>query len=272
MTQVLRPLTLGELLDRTFSLYRQHVLVFIGIVALPNLVLLAFQILNATLTSGGARDPARVLLAVFALIPLALVSMVTMSVSQAATTIAVSGLHLERPVSIRDAFGSIRGRVFSLCLITLAVGLLIVFGFLLLIVPGIFFALRWSLVIPSAVIERMGLRAAMARSAALVEGLYGRVFMIYFLYFLLVMVFTSVFEVPIFIATALRGVSPEGLPLWTQILTQVGAFITQCLVGPLQTIALALVYYDARVRKEAFDLEHMLSQLGPADARPALTT
>ena len=59
------------------------------------------------------------------------------------------------------------------------------FGFLLLILPGIFFALRWSLVIPAAVLERIGLRAAMGRSAALVEGHYGRVFMIFFLYFLI---------------------------------------------------------------------------------------
>ena len=36
----LRPLSLGELLDRTFFLYRRHFLLFIGIAAVPYLVIL----------------------------------------------------------------------------------------------------------------------------------------------------------------------------------------------------------------------------------------
>jgi len=31
----LRPLSLGELLDRTFFLYRRHFLLFVGIAAIP---------------------------------------------------------------------------------------------------------------------------------------------------------------------------------------------------------------------------------------------
>jgi hypothetical protein len=271
VTQVLRPLTLGELLDRTFSLYRQHLLVFVGIVALPHLALLAVQILNTTLAASASSNLARMMTTFATLIPLLLVSMVTMAVSQAATTVAVSQLHLDRPVSIRDAFAALRGRVVHICAITFVISVLIGFGFLLLILPGIFFYLRWSLVIPAVVIERLGLRDAMARSAALVEGLYGRVFVVFLLYFLLIMVFESVWEIPLVITTILHGASPAGPPLWTQIVLQVGTFVTQCLVGPLQTIALALVYYDARVRKEAFDLEHMLEQLGPAAVEPTVT-
>ncbi|MGH9811917.1 MAG: hypothetical protein ACRD4T_02160, partial [Candidatus Acidiferrales bacterium] len=36
----LRPLSLGELLDRTFSLYRNHFWLFVGITAIPYLLLL----------------------------------------------------------------------------------------------------------------------------------------------------------------------------------------------------------------------------------------
>ena len=38
-------------------------------------------------------------------------------------------------------------------------------------------------------------------------------------------------------------------------------FISQCLVGPLATIAFSLVYYDERVRKEAFDLQLMMTTI-----------
>jgi hypothetical protein len=46
-----------------------------------------------------------------------------------------------------------------------------------------------------------------------------------------------------------------------QVASLVATFLEQCLVGPLATIAFALVYYDERVRKEAFDLQLMMSTI-----------
>lgn len=46
----------------------------------------------------------------------------------------------------------------------------------------------------------------------------------------------------------------------------------QSLVGPLLTIALTLLYYDQRVRKEGFDLQLMMSNLeGAAPAAAAVS-
>src|ERR1700688_3922633 len=41
----LRPLSLGELLDRTFTLYRTHFALFLGITAIPQLLVLALRLL-----------------------------------------------------------------------------------------------------------------------------------------------------------------------------------------------------------------------------------
>src|SRR2546425_4825838 len=40
----LRPLSIGELLDRTFSLYRRNFLLFVGIAAIPHLLVLAVKL------------------------------------------------------------------------------------------------------------------------------------------------------------------------------------------------------------------------------------
>ncbi len=40
-------------------------------------------------------------------------------------------------------------------------------------------------------------------------------------------------------------------------------FIPGVLVGPIGTIAFSLMYYNLRVRKEAFDLQHLMVALGP---------
>lgn len=50
----------------------------------------------------------------------------------------------------------------------------------------------------------------------------------------------------------------------TQVAGAVAGFIAGVLTGPLATIAMSLVYYDERVRKEAFDLQLMMAALdGP---------
>jgi hypothetical protein len=264
MTVPLRPLTLGELLDRTFQLYRRHFVVFAGIMALPQLIVLGLQIAQ-TLMEPGRPDPFDALgrLLLFLLV-LMVVSLVVGTVAQAATVVAVSEFHLGRQVTIAQALGAIVGRIVGLCLITLAVGFLIGIGFVLCIVPGVLLGLRWALVVPAAVIERTTLSESMARSSQLTEGNRGRIFVIFLLYFVLSMVLSSLWQIPVFIAAVMAGRAggdPGTLPLWAQLAAPIGGYVTGCLVTPLLTISLALVYYDERVRKEAFDLDHMMAQL-----------
>jgi hypothetical protein len=54
------------------------------------------------------------------------------------------------------------------------------------------------------------------------------------------------------------------LPLWLRIGTSVAGAVASTLAGPLLMITLALIYYDVRIRKEAFDLEAMMAALGPS--------
>ena len=49
MLQVLRPLSIGELLDRTFLFYRRNFLVFVGIAALPGLLGFGYQLAGVSL-------------------------------------------------------------------------------------------------------------------------------------------------------------------------------------------------------------------------------
>ena len=45
-------------------------------------------------------------------------------------------------------------------------------------------------------------------------------------------------------------------------------FVGASLAGPIATIALVLVYYDQRVRKEAFDLQLMMEAVGQQSQPP----
>ena len=49
----LRPLSLGEILDRTFGLYRRYFLLFIGISAIPQVLVLAMSLASLWTKSQG---------------------------------------------------------------------------------------------------------------------------------------------------------------------------------------------------------------------------
>ena len=69
----LRPLTLPELLDRTFSTYRHHVGLFVGIMAVPAVLGLIYAVLLELFRfSAARRQPTRPEEVLWALIPIAL--------------------------------------------------------------------------------------------------------------------------------------------------------------------------------------------------------
>lgn len=265
MTTALRPLSLGELLDRTFTLYRRHFVVFIALVALPNLAGLTLQLVN--IATGG--DQASLGYQLLFMLVGMVVGLLTYAMSQAATIVAVSELHLGRLVTIAGAFRAIVDQIIGVCIASLVVGLLVMVGFLLLILPGIYLVLRFSLVVPTMVLERLDIRRSIERSGDLTRGDLGRIFVVYLLYFLLVMVFGSVVLIPAVALVLISGGDGTDPPVAFLVLTQVGGYLVSCLFGPLLTIALSLLYYDERVRKEAFDLEHLMTQADDAAGAPA---
>ena len=134
--------------------------------------------------------------------------------------------------------------------------------FLLLIVPGILLGLRYSLAVPVAVLEDTGVSDSLSRSAALTKGHRGRILLVYLLLFVLLVIGSILWPVlaTLFAAVVYSG-SPASQPVWLEVVLEFGNFVSQSLLSPIMTIALTLVYYDERVRKEAFDLEHMMQQL-----------
>lgn len=121
----LRPLSLGEVLDRTFALYRSRFWLFAGIsmiAASVNVVGQAISLANAQRLAAHAvfaptANPATALLnlravgaaqlpAYLVMIVLVLVSAVT----QAATALALTKVYLERPTSVQDVFRAVGPR------------------------------------------------------------------------------------------------------------------------------------------------------------------
>jgi hypothetical protein len=263
MVTVLRPLSTSELLDRTFHLYRNHFVVFVAILAIPQMAVLALQLVFAATILGS--DPRT--LGLLAL-PIGLVSFLCIEISHAATVFAVSNFHLDRPVRIGEAFGATKGMILRVAGIAFVISLIVGFGFVLLLAPGIYWALKYSLVTPVTVLEGTGLGPTMSRSSILTKGSRGRIFVVYLLLFILNLVVSTCIQVVFGLGIPFAGHQGVAFTATRYSLAAVSALVTSSLVGPLFTIALTLIYYDQRVRKEGFDLQLMMSALEGGGTNP----
>jgi hypothetical protein len=263
MITPLRPMSLSQLLDRSFFLYREHFGLFVGIAALPHLALLAFQLLEIFISPA----PRRILVTFEWLLPTLVVSFAVAAIAAGATVVAVSRVHLGQRTSILESFAPIQSRALSLVSIVIAMGLMVGTGFVFLIIPGVILGLMWSLTVPVAVLEGSGLVQSLSRSKELTKGSRGEIFLIYILILALTYAIYLLVQGPVFYAIRLSMLARHGtggLPVWTQVALPIGGFFARCLVGPLMTITFSLIYYDQRVKKEAFDLQHMMATLDSA--------
>jgi hypothetical protein len=133
---------------------------------------------------------------------------------------------------------------------------------------GIYAYCRYALAVPACTVEGLPAKYAIIRGRFLSQGSFWRIFAIFALMILLGIGLTSVFQMPAwFFANPFR-MQPGPVSIGYLFFAQLGEFLGRTFAGPIATIAIALVYYDERVRKEAFDLQLMMENLSSA-ATPA---
>lgn len=267
----LRPLSLGELLDRTFSLYRKHFVLFLGITAIPHLLPLALNFVQILFTGpmanlGRARSlqagsGEMIFLGFVTPLVGSIATVIAYLFSQGATVYAVSDLYLGRPTTIRESLRKMWGQLANLFGVTILNGFAILISALAFIIPGIYVACRLVTCIPAALLEDRGARSSLERSWALTKDNAGRSFLIYLLYVAMLYGIITLFAIPFTIMIAAAPKDPGVLRMSTMLL-QVGTFVAEVLVGPFFLIAISVFYYDLRVQKEAFDLQMMMNPSG----------
>lgn len=296
MTTLLRPMSTGQVLDRTFNLYRSNFVLFFGIALLPaGLVLLVRVAILMILHLGRIRSINPALLGFLLLSIIFAAWLVGYALAGAATVYAVSAVHMGRKTTIAESYKRVRGRygrmfnlVFSILIrvagfafltmfatimltsseaeITKALGtlgeiVLVIFSLAAIssaIIGTIYLFLRYAVAIPACVLEDIRARASLKRSVQLTKGDRGRIFVICFLVIVLNYAITIAL---VFLATTLAAYVSRGHAVFLQSVYALAFFLAGSLTGPIATIALSLVYYDERVRQEAFDLQLMMASI-----------
>lgn len=235
-TYQLREMSVGEILDATFGLYRNNfaVLVSIAVICVGAPTLMYIYVALA----GG---PGEYLTMWFAA---ALLQAIGGLVALGATVWAISEIYLGREPVIGDALSFALTKMGRVLIAGLVKYLLVAIGMVFLVIPGIVIACGYAVVVQTVVLEdlRSG-TDGLGRSWNLTRGYKGKAFVLGLTVFLLIYIPLGVAQT---IASIMTGFAP-----WVEAMGQVVWII----VYPLLPCALTLFYYDLRVRQEAFDLE-----------------
>lgn len=193
---------------------------------------------SATSRVHGARNSTVELAEVVALVAAVLWNFV----SQAAAARAVIGASVAAPADWRASLRLARSQWAAIAVAALCVSVGAGIGFLL-VIPGFVLWLTWYVTVPVIVVERIGTRAAMRRSASLVAGRRLTIFGA----FILVEFVVLACALP---ASAIVGVFLAHSAATQVVAEQVAAYVVEVLLTPLQVALVLVVYLDLRVRGE----------------------
>ncbi len=285
-----RPMPLPELLDELFRLYRRHFSLIVAVsllVALPGLVwtlvtgtyrLSSASYVNLFTTTGGAPPTfnSQQLSNLLGALALGFVGgFFLLPISLGAVFRAVTDVALGRPATIGSVLRETLGRYLPL-LGLVALGFLMfigwfiaeIIGFVLLILPGfavfcaaVYLAVRWSLVLAAMMAEDIGPIRGLGRSWNLVSGSWWRAFGILLIVGILQTIITYGLFILFGVIAALFSTGD-----FQAALVQVGGTLLSAVVSPIAYIAITLLYFDLRVRKEGLDLDQLAQQTSPGPA------
>lgn len=283
----LRPLGVGDIVDRVFALYRSRPLLYLAASAVPYLlfVLLIAGVTLALAGSfsglaefanaialGGTPDPAVFATAIgtfFVFILFVVVAAILiLSLQTTALVYAMSTRYLGRPVTLGETLrAGLRAspRVIATGLL-IFIGIVVVWTVLVILmvlyqqawfvalvalggVIATFFILASTLVAPVvATIESVGPVGAIRRAFSLAKGNRWRILGLQLLLLVINGVISAVVSA-IFVTTI---IGDAGLRAAAQ---QVVNAVTTIAWAPVEWGTFAILYYDLRVRREAFDLQ-----------------
>jgi hypothetical protein len=247
-------------------------------------VYVPFGLINAVLTTAapsmvsvgpGGQASMGVGAALFSVLGMLLLLIIFQPLCLAALTKNISSAYLGHNMTAADSYRSALPRLAPLILTQLLI-LLIFFAFavvvgifayvmgpigftlglLVVIIPVIIMGLWFYVVAPVVILEGSSGTAALARSRELMTGNLGKGFGLGLVLLLLGLVVG-------FILGAIVGFIPMLSPMIRVFLQNV----ISALILPITTAPIILLYYDLRIRKEAFDLQ----MLSAAMEQPATT-
>lgn len=277
VSSLLQPMSFVDILDGMFMLYRQHFRLFFGIVAVYIVIGFGLDLISVSTVTGVAPGTG-IAIAVF----VGIGSFVVSFLVAAGLAYASALVYLDRDIIAQDALQQAWQRFFSLLGSAILWGLVVCGLFVTIIgIPfAIYFSVRWGLYTLPVLFEETTARNALRRSTELVRGTWWRVCGIMLAVSVIAFMISFILEASFgFILTLIGVAEIEGATTWWDTIrrlflpmpNEVGWFpyairrlVSVTIAGlamPISIIGSMLLYFDLRIRKEAFDIETMAANV-----------
>lgn len=245
-------LTVGQILDQTLKLFRNRwklIMGLGGIIYAPFLILYTGILLvytpetSAEIMTEEAMAAVlenSIIILVASAVFVVLYMLICGPLLTASITYAVDREYRGYPVTIRQALSNSFSKIIPVLWTALIAGIFIMLGLLLLIIPGIYLALRYYLVQQVVVLEHTNGSVAMKRSGELMKGSYGIAFVLGFALWILSSVLPAMAEmIPV--------------PYFGSLVS----VVLQVALGVLWPLAGTVMYFHCRAKTESYDLTLM---------------
>ena len=254
---------IGRVINRTFGAIKNNFgsffLASLIIMGLPMFLIGLYPVFAG---SGGMFDGDTVnegyLTGFFAVTMLtAIVTMIGGVILQAALISGAVADFNGRKIPFRDCMSVAFRYFFPLIGLIILYSLGVMFGFILLIVPGVLLWLGWFIAVPVLIVERHGVTDSLARSWELTKG-YKRWIL---LLMIILIVFSAIIGAMLGLFTMMAGdpttVMLEGGSTTYHILNSIFTALTQTITTMINATGVAAVYYELRQIKEGVGAESL---------------
>jgi hypothetical protein len=268
----LRPLGIGEILDVAIKIYWRHARVLLPLVAI--VVLPAQVVLNLVGVSAGnsaedlvvtgptgeeelATDELGTLIA--GVVVAGLIALLSTAIATGAAFKAVAEAYLGRTPHWRDSLAFVLRRLHSVIWLSILSALVIGLGLLLCVIPGVYLGVAFTVAVPVLLVEGLRGRRALGRSRRLVRGRWWPTLALVVLGTLLSGIVSFAIQGLVSAAT-LTDAGSQTLAAF--LVGTIGGTLSATLTTPFQAAYTTVLYFDLRVRKEAFDLQLLAETIG----------
>jgi len=268
----LRPLGIGEILDVSLKIVWRNAGTLIRVVVF---VVLPVQIVSALLGASLVSDSTNtfsfrsqnqatisssdVNAAIGYGVAIVVLALISSTLASGACFRAIASAYLGEQTGWRESLRFALRRFPSLLWITFLAGLLSILGAIACLIPGIYLWVAFSVAVPAMMTEGVRGRKALGRSRSLVRNFWWRAFGVAFLGYLLTGILSSVVS-GLILGISAFNTSADSLA--GIVLSVIAETLSKVLTTPFLAAFVTVLYFDLRVRKEAFDLQLLAQRIG----------
>jgi hypothetical protein len=259
---LLRPLGIGEVLDVALKIvWRNAATLFkiVVFVVFPVQVISAIIQVSAIPNQDDVVENTDIAALIGAFTVTGILGWVASTLAAGACFRAIASAYLGERTDWRPSLEFALRRLRSIIWVTLLGGLAAGLGLILCIIPGVYLWVVFSLAVPVLLTEDKRGTKALGRSRDLVRGYWWRVFAIVLLGTILAAILGGVVEG---LLGAASGFDTTPTDATSAVLSVVAGTVSDVLTTPFTAAFVTVLYFDLRVRKEAFDLRLLAERIG----------